>query len=240
MGTYAVRAEAFAPARTPAAEHGSPHLAFPPMTTTHLAPAKSSAPFLTRYRIGAWRVIVLTLLAALFVAQPRWQATWLSSALVFAAIALVSFATVGRLWCALYVSGRKGSRLVKDGPYSMCRHPLYFCNFLGFVGLGAFTGSLAVMVTLAVAFAMLYPGVMRSEERLMAARFPDYADYARTTPAFIPRPSLYQTPTVWRVDIPAYLRNVADSIWFPLSMIVITAIKRAHLHGLLPNLFLLP
>jgi protein-S-isoprenylcysteine O-methyltransferase Ste14 len=203
-------------------------------------PTPTGAPFLSSRRINTWRAIVFAVLAALLVGKSRWGTTWSSDALILAAIVLVSCATVGRLWCALYISGRKGSSLVKEGPYSMCRHPLYVCNFMGIVGLGAFTGSFAITAVLALAFGLLYPDVIRSEERLMATRFPDYADYARTTPAFIPRPALYQTPAAWSVDVPSYLRNVADSIGFPLLTIVIMAIELAHLNRLLPNLFPLP
>jgi protein-S-isoprenylcysteine O-methyltransferase Ste14 len=207
----------------------------------HVAGTQSSPiSFLTRHRIGIWRIIVLGLVAVLCVTQPLWQSYWVSSAMDFAAIVLISLATVGRLWCALYVSGRKGSSLVKEGPYSMCRHPLYFCNFLGVVGLGASSGSLVIMMALAIAFSVLYPGVIRSEERWMGTKFLDYADYASRTPAFFPRPSLYQSPASWEVDVSAYLRNCADSIWFPLLTIVVKAIELAHVIGLLPIWYLLP
>lgn len=79
----------------------------------------------------------------------------------------VSLATVGRLWCALYISGRKNNTLVTSGPYSLCRHPLYVCNFLGIVGLGAMTESLMVTAVLASAFALMYPAVIRTEDRFL-------------------------------------------------------------------------
>jgi protein-S-isoprenylcysteine O-methyltransferase Ste14 len=211
------------------------------MSQSYQAPPQSStAPFLTRYRIGMWRVIVLTLLVILCVTQPRSQSFWVTGAMGFAAIVLITLAMAGRLWCALYVSGRKGSSVVKDGPYSMCRHPLYFCNFLGIVGLGAASGSLAIVASLALVFAALYPGVMRTEEQWLTANLGDYADYASRTPAFFPRLALYRSPPSWLVDVRAYLRNCADSVWFPLFTIVIEAIEMAHSLGLLPVLFLLP
>src|SRR5262245_36841884 len=30
-----------------------------------------------------------------------------------------------RFWATLYIGGRKERELVTDGPYSLCRHPLY-------------------------------------------------------------------------------------------------------------------
>ncbi|MET0543111.1 MAG: isoprenylcysteine carboxylmethyltransferase family protein [Variovorax sp.] len=199
-----------------------------------------AAPFLTRHRIGVWRAIVLLLFVALLSGRTPWQTSWVGATMTAVGIVLVSCATVGRLWCALYVSGRKGTSLVQDGPYSMCRHPLYVCNFMGITGLGAMSGSLLVSVALVLAFAMLYPGVMRSEERFLRGQLPGYADYQRRTPAFVPRPALYRTEATWTVDVRAFVRNVADSIWFPLLTIAVTAIDRAHAAGVLPELFVLP
>jgi protein-S-isoprenylcysteine O-methyltransferase Ste14 len=35
-----------------------------------------------------------------------------------------------RLWSTLYIGGRKRVVLVSDGPYSLCRNPLYVGTFL--------------------------------------------------------------------------------------------------------------
>lgn len=209
------------------------------MTSDELA-APSFKPLLVRHRIGVWRCLLFGILAALVTGSPASASPWLTSAITLVAIACVTFALVGRLWCAVYVSGRKGTSLVTAGPYSMCRHPLYVCNFVGIVGLGAFTGSFLVLGLLASAFALLYPAVIKAEEQLMLDRFPEYAEYARTTPAFFPRLDLYRTPAEWTVDVRAFLRNVADSIWFPLSTMVIVGIRHAHTMDLLPELLILP
>ena len=196
--------------------------------TTFAGPAP--APFLVRRRIAIWRVVVGGILLALLVGESASPPPWLMGTMVLVAIVLVSLALVGRLWCAIYISGRKGTALVKDGPYSMSRHPLYVCNFIGMMGLGALTGSLLVMTVLAAAFAILYPAVIKAEEQLMQERFPEYAVYARTTPAFVPQVALYRTPAEWNVNVRAYLRNARDSIWFPLMTAVITGIRLSLIH----------
>lgn len=148
--------------------------------------------FLTRHRIGVWRVVVTFVLASLLFGHSRWDGTWVSPLLLTLGMLGVSLATVGRLWCALYISGRKNNTLVTSGPYSLCRHPLYVCNLLGILGLGAMTESLAVTAVLALAFALMYPAVIRTEDRFLASAFPEFAEYARRTPAFFPRLSLYR------------------------------------------------
>lgn len=35
-----------------------------------------------------------------------------------------------RFWATLYVGGRKGSSVISEGPYSVCRNPLYLASFL--------------------------------------------------------------------------------------------------------------
>ena len=56
--------------------------------------------------------------------------------MMLAGCTLVGIATVGRLWCALYIAGYKTDKLITSGPYSMCRNPLYFFSLLGGIGVG--------------------------------------------------------------------------------------------------------
>jgi hypothetical protein len=145
----------------------------------------------------------------------------------------VSLATVGRLWCALYISGRKNNTLVTSGPYSLCRHPLYVCNLLGIIGLGAMTESLAVTAVLALAFALMYPAVIRTEDRFLASAFPEFAEYARRTPAFFPRLSLYRGESTWTVHVSSFQRNIADSVWFLGLSVVVESFDLFHDAGVL-------
>src|SRR3954469_5447769 len=50
--------------------------------------------------------------------------------------ALVTTATLRRLWSLAFISGHKNASLVQDGPYSCTRNPLYFFSAIGALGLG--------------------------------------------------------------------------------------------------------
>ncbi|WP_326540944.1 methyltransferase family protein [Pseudorhodoferax sp.] len=196
--------------------------------------------FLVRHRIGIWRSLALLFAAALALGQLQWRDSWVSGALVALGILGISAASIGRLWCALYISGRKSTELVTQGPYSVCRHPLYLCNLLGFLGVGALTESLLLTAGLAASFALLYPAVIAAEDGLLRARFGAAFDaYAARTPAFVPRWALYRSAADTVVHVPAFVRNMRDSVWFLLAAIAVEMLDRAQELGWLTGWFAL-
>ena len=113
-----------------------------------------------------------------------------STALVVAGD-LVALAACGWLLLSVLTLGRcfgvlpEVRGLVREGPYRVVRHPVYLGE------LGACAGLLLAAPTawnLAVAalFAAAQAVRMRLEERALASAYPEYATYARATPALIP------------------------------------------------------
>ena len=94
---------------------------------------------------------------------------------------------LGRLWTLCYVGDRKKRELVTTGPYSMCRHPLYFFSLLGGVGLGLCMERIAVAALFVLLCAAFFPFWLRNEERFLEEQFPGYAGYRREVPALLPR-----------------------------------------------------
>jgi protein-S-isoprenylcysteine O-methyltransferase Ste14 len=103
-------------------------------------------------------------------------------------ISIVSFS--GAIWSLAYLRRSlsiipEARRLSTGGPYRVVRHPLYLFEILAALGaLGAAPGLISALSLLA--FVGMQMVRASYEERLLAATFPEYADYARRTRRLIP------------------------------------------------------
>ena len=130
-------------------------------------------------------------------------------------IVLVGIASMGRMWCSLYIAGYKNGRLVTEGPYSMCRNPLYFFSMLGVLGIGCCTEMLTFPLLFGSAFAVFYPSVIRSEEKRLEELFgAEFQNYKEGVPAFFPRFSAFREPETYSVRPAAYRKAMFDALWF--------------------------
>ena len=77
---------------------------------------------------------------------------------------------------------------VNTGAYRFVRHPIYTGVLTIVVGLVVPSGS-AVTLAIGLATIAFFNVKARWEEDRLAETYPDYRDYARTTPRFVPRPS---------------------------------------------------
>jgi protein-S-isoprenylcysteine O-methyltransferase Ste14 len=76
-------------------------------------------------------------------------------------------------------------RLVRAGPYAVVRHPLYLAEEVALLGvLVEFFSPLALAIFLTHGVLQIWR--MLFEERLLRRTFPDFEDYARSTPRLIP------------------------------------------------------
>lgn len=109
-------------------------------------------------------------------------------------------------------SGRNTRRQVAEqlntlGIYSTVRHPLYLGNYL--IGLGIFLapfhGALATIYTLT--FWLYYERIMVAEEAFLLAKFSDsFGSWAASTPAFVPKLSLWK-PAALSFSLKTLLRR---------------------------------
>jgi len=128
---------------------------------------------------------------------------------------LVMIATVGRLWCSLYVRGRKSKQLCQDGPYSVCRNPLYLFSFLGVMGVALAAERVALMILLPLLFAGYYLAVIKAEEKRLSVVFgEEYHAYCARVPRIVPHFKGYRTPETVAVPVEPYLGGVMKAVSF--------------------------
>lgn len=78
-----------------------------------------------------------------------------------------------------------GDSLVKKGIYSMIRHPIHSGTFLEFTGLFIVWPSLPVGIASAIGFIWIFLQT-RFEEHDLIKRIPEYKNYMKQVPRFIP------------------------------------------------------
>jgi protein-S-isoprenylcysteine O-methyltransferase Ste14 len=188
-------------------------------------------------RINMLRASFVLLLPLILFSWPIWERThWLFEAFEVLGIMLLIAGVLGRFWAILYIGGRKNNLVMQDGPYSVCRHPLYFFSTLAVAGFGLMLGSLVLTVLFTVlTFVILSKTAEKEEERLRELFGTAYDTYAARVPRIWPKLSLFQTePEVtFRVD---HLRtNLMDALVF-LSLIPLSEIaKELKEYGWLPT-----
>lgn len=125
-----------------------------------------------------------------------------------------------------------------QGPYSVCRNPLYFFSMFAFMGAGlAFESFTVFAIFAAVFFATHWPTIL-SEERYLRTTFgAAYDAYCARVPRFLPRVSRYQTPPTLTVDTRVFTKSLRESGLIPLAFVGGQAVVLAHEAGVLPYLF---
>lgn len=99
-------------------------------------------------------------------------------------------------------SGRNTDQQVADtlnttGMYSIVRHPLYFGNFLMWLGICLRTSNLCFTVLVCFFFWIYYERIMLAEEQFIRKKYGvTYFHWANKTPTFLPNFSLWKASTL--------------------------------------------
>lgn len=141
-------------------------------------------PLRLRVHIGYVLIITFTLTA-----EPTSTLYWLGTASVGLGLLI-------RVWASGIVM--KNEELAVEGPYSLCRHPLYVGNILIGVGFASINGQLWAGITLLVYLLLFYPFTIKKEDRRMGELFGEEFDqYKSEVPRLIPRLTPYETLEGW-------------------------------------------
>lgn len=193
-----------------------------------------------RLRISStWFYTLCIAMLAIF-GQSRYQSSLLVNLLFLLGGSLAAVGAFGRLWCSLYISGYKNNTLISEGPYSLCRNPLYFFSFIGALGIGLSTGTFTIPVMIVVGFSIYYPLVVSGEEaRLAVIHGENFQSYRQSTPAFFPRFSAFREPAEYTVRPKIYRKDIGDAVWFIWAVCLIQLIAALRLHHYIPTLLTL-
>jgi protein-S-isoprenylcysteine O-methyltransferase Ste14 len=178
---------------------------------------------------------------AIFV-RPSWDPEATSA--FFVELAGYVFLILGlsvRIWSILYVGGRKSQELVTDGPYSLCRNPLYVGTFLLTIGAGLCFENLLMLLAMLGIIVPAHVVVARLEEKHMVAKFPqEYPLYAKEVPAFWPRLRNYHSKETLTISTQAIRRIAVDTSGIILIPMIEDFLELLHQHGIVPVLWFFP
>jgi protein-S-isoprenylcysteine O-methyltransferase Ste14 len=179
-------------------------------------------------------VYVALILASAFIG-PRALGPALDALSRSIGLLLVAAAIFGRIWCSVFIAGRKDSELVTSGPYGLCRHPLYALSFVGAVGLAVTSRSWVLASLTLIAIAWLLSRAAAAEERSLAALFPsEWPAFATNTRRWWPRWRSYTVPESRAVNLPVLWKAFIDAGSFALLYVLVDVAASLRLAGLTP------
>ena len=204
----------------------------------------SSTKSLSSYQHARRAVLFVLLLivfgALLFISSYPEQSDFHEFAEAFG-VSLIGIAILGRLWCTLYIGGRKSAVIVSDGPYSIVRNPLYVFSAIGAAGVGAQTGSAVVSLVFGMATMLVFTIVARREEAFLRDKFgAAFEAYCARVPRMLPRFSLYRDSASLVVIPKRLYTTFFDSLIFFVALPAFGLVESLQLHGFLPVLLRLP
>lgn len=199
-------------------------------------------PKLLKARQRHSRIFAVVLVMVLLVSQPLLVAgKFPRECMLWLGYAMVIFGAFGRVYCSAFIGGRKNDEVVRVGPFSVVRNPLYVFSFIAMVGIGLQSGMLMVTAVLIVAFVLYYPLVVAKEEAYLEHKFGEpYAKYKQEVPRWIPKMSMWNEPE--QVDAkPKFIRKtMLDAAIFFLPLLCFAIIASLQFHNILPAWLTLP
>lgn len=194
-------------------------------------------------RIILSRIVAIAIFALICVSGSYWEQTneVVSLVLFVIGIWLVAIASLGRMWCSLYIAGYKDMELITKGPYSLSRNPLYFFSLVGVVGIGFATETFTIPVILLIVFLGYYPFVIRGEEKRLHTIFgKKFVRYRESAPVLIPRSTKADEPETYVVNPKIFRQHLFSALWFVWIVGILELIEGVKEIGVLGSWLTLP
>jgi protein-S-isoprenylcysteine O-methyltransferase Ste14 len=193
-------------------------------------------PKLLKARRWHSQIFAATLILLILVSAPaRPHGDFTRLLLMLVGYTFVIVGALGRGYCSAYIGGRKNDEVVRVGPFSVVRNPLYVFSFLAALGVGLQSGMFTLTILLGGAFLIYYPAVVRKEEEFLYHKFGEpYLAYMREVPRWIPNFSLWNEPE--RIEsMPKFIRRtLMDAAVFFVPLPCFILLDSLHMAGILP------
>lgn len=146
-----------------------------------------------------------------------------------------------RIWSILYIGGQKSKILTNQGPYSLCRHPLYVGSFFVAIGAGLCFENIPMLIAILVLIVPVHIIVARMEERHLMELFPmEYPEYKKLVPRFIPNFKNYRSSETVEVPVRMIRRVLLDTAGILMLPEIEDLLEILHSHGIIPILWYFP
>jgi protein-S-isoprenylcysteine O-methyltransferase Ste14 len=146
-----------------------------------------------------------------------------------------------RIWSIFYIGGRKSHTLVTEGPYSLCRNPLYVGTFLLTIGVGLCFENILMLAAVILILVPIHLLTAKLEERHLLELFPEaYPEYAQRVPHFLPRFSNYHTAETITVNVRVIRRIAVDTVGVLLLPEIEDLLEILHQQHIIPTLMQFP
>ena len=189
-----------------------------------------------RLRIHLIQFGALIFALLLFLARPYWTGQT-HEHIETLGFALVLVCVAGRMWSILYIGARKNRALTTLGPYSVTRNPLYLFSTIGVVGVGLIFGSSVIALALGLLSYLAFRLTATKEADHLQALFgAEFEAYARRTPLFWPKLSLYRDGADIAFSPHALKRTFLDGMLFLAIFPLMEGLEFLQNQGFLPAL----
>lgn len=195
--------------------------------------------FLRKFRVIILRIAFAPVIFIVLFVWRSWDdhsirdfvVEWSGYILLLAGISL-------RMWSTLYIGQQKSKKLITDGPFSMCRNPLYFGTLLMAVGIALCFENLILLIFVLVVLVPVHLLVILSEEEQLLINFgPAYEQYKKEVPRLWFAFSRYQSPETIEVSTRAVRRATMEMALLLLIPPLGDLIEILHSSGALPVLW---
>ena len=195
----------------------------------------------TNSRILFSRFFGILVLALLLVADRRYSHGVGGTVLNLAGLAVIIVAALGRVWTSSYLAAYKDVRLIRYGPFSVTRNPLYLFTLLAAVGIGITAASLIILLLATGIVAITHSIAVKNEEARLAELFgKEYEDYTTSVPRYWPKLKQYESPKIIFVHTKIYGKAFIDAAGWLAVYIGFRAIDLLHVRRVLPTLLEIP